>query len=339
VEKKDYSINARYSNVPGKGEIMGRIIKKIQNKQYGQAMAEFALTIPVCLLLIFGIIELSRFFLTYSSVFTASREATRFATSVGNGATKNYLNCEAIANMAASSGSFGGVQLNDITISYESTPGTIVATCPNVSSGSVPLIIGCTSGDCEYEPELGHRILVEIETDFGSLIGIVPDLPINVESGRTIMMSITLAKEPEPIDLCDDFVSYVNSIPQEGEENILYVEIENTSEDSFFTIYQILDVNWIITADAPKLMEIRWTADEKPIWITDVEEGRLPIITIPDAGSLDYWKEHTRNLIPEETYTLEFVFNEPVDQDDIELNFDLIMQNASLPTDFCWPVE
>jgi len=345
--KKDLFYIRKYSNVLRKGVIMGRWMKKIKNKQYGQAMAEFALTIPVFLLLIFGVIELSRFFLVYSSVYTASREATRFATSVGSGTTKNYLDCEAIANRAVSSGSFGGVQIDDITIFYESSPGTIVASCPDLNEESVPLSGNCHNGsiDCdtnppaEYEPQLGHRILVDIGTDFESILGIVPDLPIHVENGRTIMMSIVVAKEPEPIDLCDNFVGYDNPTPQEGEENILYVDIENTSEESFFTIHQIMDVDWTVTVDAPKLMEIRWTADENPIWITDIEEGRLPIITIPDAGSVDYWKEHTRNLIPEATYRLEFVFSQPVDQDDIELSFDLVMQNASLPTDFCWPVK
>jgi Flp pilus assembly protein TadG len=44
-----------------------------------QGMVEFALALPVILLLLFGIIEFARLLVTFSAVYTASREAVRYA--------------------------------------------------------------------------------------------------------------------------------------------------------------------------------------------------------------------------------------------------------------------
>jgi Flp pilus assembly protein TadG len=345
--KKHYLKYARL----GKGEIMGRFLRKIKNKQYGQAMAEFALTIPIFLLLVFGVIELSRFFLVYSSVYTASREATRYGSSVGEGGPQNYMNCNAIAERAVFSGSFGGVQMEDVKIFYESSPGNIVASCPDTNSGSNPVIGNCHDGsiNCEDEdnppstffPELGDRIIVDIETDFSSLLGIVPDLPIRTSNGRTIMMEISVPRTAAPFDLCSESVSLLNTEPLADGETILYFDLENVSEEASFIIYQIRNIAWDVSADEPKLKEIRWSSEENPIWISNPVEGNLPNLTIPDAGSIDYWKEFTRNLATENTERLEFVFdeNEGLNLENINFTVDIIMQHSSLPTDFCDPVE
>lgn len=170
----------------------------------GQAMAEFALTIPVFLLLVFGIIELSRFFLVYSSVFTAVREATRYGSSVGDEGIPNYLDCSEIAETAVRTGHFGGVQKGDVTISYqredkdEDPPWKIVAIC--YENGSEPINV---EGGKEYTHTLGDRIYIEISTDYKSLLGVVPDLTVNASNGRTIMfgvknqVAVVTTEEPE----------------------------------------------------------------------------------------------------------------------------------------------
>jgi hypothetical protein len=159
--------------------MMKRIKNKFSNQPNGQAMAEFALTIPVFLLLIFGVIELSRYFLVYSSIFTATREATRYGSSVGDASLPNYQNCEMIAETAVRMGNFGGVQTGDITIYYESEPGTWVADCdPAVDP------------EDRYQPVLGDRVVVEIDTDYDSILGVVPDMTISAENGRTIMLGV-----------------------------------------------------------------------------------------------------------------------------------------------------
>ena len=44
-------------------------------------MVEFAILAPLLLLLIFGIVEMSRAMFAYTSVWSAAREGARFATS------------------------------------------------------------------------------------------------------------------------------------------------------------------------------------------------------------------------------------------------------------------
>jgi hypothetical protein len=51
----------------------------LKNKQKGQGLVEFALILPVFLLLLLGIIEAARIIWAYMTVQTAVREAARYA--------------------------------------------------------------------------------------------------------------------------------------------------------------------------------------------------------------------------------------------------------------------
>ena len=53
----------------------------LQKNQKGQGLTEFALILPVLLLLILGVIEASRVIWAYITVQTAAREAARYAVS------------------------------------------------------------------------------------------------------------------------------------------------------------------------------------------------------------------------------------------------------------------
>ena len=315
---------------------MKRIKNKLSNQPKGQAMAEFALAIPVFFMLVLGVIELSRFFLVYSSVFTAAREASRYGSANGtitreiDGNDVNffrYQDCIGIVDAAIRTGSFAGISSDDVTVIYETEPGL-----PDPAP-----VCDVTS---PYEATMGDRVKVLVQSTYEPIVGIVPEITVSSENGRTIMMAITKQKEPEPFDLCSDHVAFDDPDPQPGDEdNILFVALGNTSTEAAFIIYQIKNVSWDVTADEPKLVEIRWSSEANPIWISDLVEGSLPSLTIPDAGSIDYWKEFNRNIAPSGTEMLEFVFDQEVDQDDINLSFELIMQHANLPTDFCDPVE
>ncbi len=54
-------------------------IKKIFKSEKGQSLVEFALILPILLLLVFGIVEFGRAFNTYLIVSNASREGARYA--------------------------------------------------------------------------------------------------------------------------------------------------------------------------------------------------------------------------------------------------------------------
>ena len=95
-------------------------------------------------------------------MYTASREATRFASAIGEGGTLNYQNCDAIKQVAIDSGWFGGVNADNINISYESNPGEQIATCV---SGS------------PIEVTLGTRVVVDVSADYVPITPILPTIP------------------------------------------------------------------------------------------------------------------------------------------------------------------
>ena len=58
--------------------------KSISKKGFGQGMVEFALVLPLLLLLVYGVIEAGRLLFIYSAVFTSSREGARYGSASGD---------------------------------------------------------------------------------------------------------------------------------------------------------------------------------------------------------------------------------------------------------------
>ena len=93
-------------------------VKRIRNKK-GQAMVEFALVLPLLLLLLFGIIEFGRLMLIYASVSTASREAARWGSAAGGTPgmdNDRYMDCAGMMAAAARVGFFGVISDTDPSI-------------------------------------------------------------------------------------------------------------------------------------------------------------------------------------------------------------------------------
>ncbi len=98
-------------------------------------MVEFALVLPILLLVILGVFAFGHLFFVYSSVVSASREAARYGAAVGLGTNGNlrYQDCEGIRAAATRVGAFAGVSgtepafqvLNNTTRGF--TSGTIMA--------------------------------------------------------------------------------------------------------------------------------------------------------------------------------------------------------------------
>src|SRR6266545_2337009 len=101
--------------------------QKYFNEQ-AQAIVEFAIVLPILLVLLVGILEVGRMIFIYAAINNASREAARYASAWGlsdNGVTKKFNDCAGIREMARRSAFF--VDL-DITIAYDTGPDT--ATTP-----------------------------------------------------------------------------------------------------------------------------------------------------------------------------------------------------------------
>ncbi len=150
----------------------------------GQGMIEFALIIPILLLLIFGVIEAGRALFTYVVVVSTSREAARYGAAVGtnNAGIPNYRDCAGIRQAAQRIAVLAGIEDDDITIEYQHQNGSTYGDCPP----------GSTMGPALTT--FGDRIRVTVDGKLKAILPIVPipDFPIHVTTARTIIKDISV---------------------------------------------------------------------------------------------------------------------------------------------------
>lgn len=127
----------------------------------GQALVEFALAIPVVLLLIVGIAEFGWYMATSSALVSASREAARYASSVGDdGGTPRYVDCAGIRTAARNATStIFTLSDEQIRISYDDgAGGTSTSACAPLGSG--PLA---------GEVDRFDRVVVEVRVPYAAM--------------------------------------------------------------------------------------------------------------------------------------------------------------------------
>jgi Flp pilus assembly protein TadG len=138
-----------------------------------QTMVEFALVMPILLMVIYGVLEVGRLILTYSIVVSASREAVRYGSATGlnvAGGIVRYCDSPGIKAAAQNADFIGVIEDANITISY--------------NSGSV----------CPFSVVTEDRIIVTVTTQFTPLAAIVPlkQIPITSSNRRTIIGSVPI---------------------------------------------------------------------------------------------------------------------------------------------------
>lgn len=142
------------------------------SNQKGQSIIEFALAIPIILIMVFGVIEFARLMFSYSMVVSAAREAARYGSSA-----ENYQDCAGIRAAAVRLGNMAGVQGGNVVISYDDGFGGNVRSCP---PGNLPL---------------GSRIIVSVQgvqyTPFVPLINL-SNVNLQSISRRTILIGLEL---------------------------------------------------------------------------------------------------------------------------------------------------
>lgn len=155
--------------------------RKIKSGIRAQAMVEFAIALPVLLVLLFGIMEVSRILLIYALVINASRDAVRYASSVGIESTTaeyaRYIYCDGIEAIADQSSYF--VILNPVSISYDSGPGTSSLGVCDANGGE----------DTDITASSGDRVTVMVSTNYTPLVKLLPfqTRTISATSSRTIL--------------------------------------------------------------------------------------------------------------------------------------------------------
>ncbi len=124
----------------------------------GATVVEMAIVLPLLLMFIFGIIDGARLIATHNDVRTATREAARHGSAVGIGDSgdPHFVDCAAIREAGMNLLSTVELEPADITVEYDSGPGTMVtATCP--VGGPDPDPASFASGD---------RVVVTISVPF-----------------------------------------------------------------------------------------------------------------------------------------------------------------------------
>lgn len=149
-----------------------------KRKHHGQGLVEFALTIFIFLILVIGLFEVARLVFLYSSVFTASRDAARYAAG-----SEHYSDCEDIRNRAVTMGTLANLEESDIEIWYDKGPD---------ANGNAVIV----DGDCPLgtELEMGDRVVVRVTGSFVPLFNFLPleEIDIKSTSARSVVTGLRI---------------------------------------------------------------------------------------------------------------------------------------------------
>ena len=152
-----------------------------------QAIVEFALVLPILMVILVGMFEAGRMLYTYAAVNNASREAVRFGSALGYGddGYHKYRNCDGIRERARKSAYFLNLSDTDITIQYDQGPAYAASPytfCDQTTAGEDSGVYLHTSGDPD-------RVVVTVTGSYTPLVKLIP-LPPRVftsTSARTIL--------------------------------------------------------------------------------------------------------------------------------------------------------
>jgi len=160
-------------------------------------MLEFALILPILLMLIYGIIEVGRLVFIFSSVANASRQAARYGAASGKiNSVAFYQDCEgirAVANQSAFIVNFDEINITyDRGVNADGTQVPIAGIDPNPSVDSCPIK--------DYTVRNGDRIIVQVSTTYEPILKLLPVQPLSVvsASARSFLISIPIVGKALP---------------------------------------------------------------------------------------------------------------------------------------------
>ncbi len=162
-------------------------------------MVEFMLVLPLMVILLYGIIEVSRLVFIFASVANGSRQAARYGAVAGE--TQNgyyYQDCEGIRDVANRSAII--VDFDEINITYDRgiTPdGTQI----QISSDIDP---SPDVNTCPIEEDIirnGDRIIVQISASYEPILPLLPLDPLTIvsASARTFLISVPIVGSAMPL--------------------------------------------------------------------------------------------------------------------------------------------
>jgi Flp pilus assembly protein TadG len=167
-----------------------RLNQIFHGRAKAQGLVEFALVIPLFLLVLVAVMEFGFFFFVYSSVNSAAREAARFGSGAGDSGSGvlYYQNCQGIRDAAKRIGFYSGLQDAQISVGLDQGPDTTTnwGHCPVGQASTTDLAV------------LGDRIVVRIVVQYDPIVSMLgfPPITVRAVSARTIVTAMELEGTP-----------------------------------------------------------------------------------------------------------------------------------------------
>ena len=243
-----------------------------------QGLVEFALVLPLLLLLLLGIVEVGRMLAIYSSVSSAAKQAARYGSVGGDSGNGNgqalpfYLDCMGMRRKAQQTSILQALGNADIAIRYDNGLITqIIGTC---QSTDITPTLSATIID-------GDRVVISITTTYKPLVPIVPlpALPMTFESARTIFTEI-IGPTPTPIPNPSLLISKVGSPDPVLPGGVLTYQLQVTNTGA------IAASGIIVTDTLPAGMDqnpVIWQTG--PSWTGCGQAGLVITCTLPFLGA------------------------------------------------------
>jgi Flp pilus assembly protein TadG len=166
------------------------------NKSKAQALVEFAIALPLLLLVLYGLLETGRYLSLYSTVVTASRQAARYGSATGEGISTTlprFQDCSGMRSAANKAGYLG--QFDNILLQYDSGPDDTTPTTYCLGTSDTTLTQNILSDN-------KHRIVATVTHQFRPILpNLVPFIsqPISATSSRTVLVSVAIVVTAPPV--------------------------------------------------------------------------------------------------------------------------------------------
>jgi Flp pilus assembly protein TadG len=160
-----------------------------------QTMVEFALVLPILLVIIYGLLEVGRLIFIYSTVVSASREAVRYGSATGlnvSGGVPRYNDCAGIRAAAQNVDFLNVFDDANFSITYDRGPG--IPYVPPVDCPVGQATGGPTDVQVNDPTQPLSRIEVTVSATFTPFAAIVKLNQITIKSSnaRTIIGSVQI---------------------------------------------------------------------------------------------------------------------------------------------------
>ena len=157
-----------------------------------QAMVEFAIAVPIVMVLVLGVFEFGRLIFVYTSITSASREAARYGAGVGStdSGTLLYQDCAGIRDAAVRIGRFAGVRASDVHIFHDNGPNT------------TPIEYCKTPSDfVDFHQD--DRISIKVDVQYDPIVPLlnIPSFILHSQNAHTILMGADVVALQQPVNV------------------------------------------------------------------------------------------------------------------------------------------